>query len=381
VQQETSSTEALQEIKKETQPTTEEKEAAEEAIQRSESKALLEITEEVKKEQQEKQEPEKKEEHKEKKEKNKQQKKEEPKKKLAPKLTLSTKLKKAILRKAVIKEEDVESLLWDFYLELLEADVSVNVAEKITQEIKEKLVGKEITSSQDVRQLTLNALKESVENILIQPSFELIEKIKSKQERPFVIMFVGPNGHGKTTSIAKLTYYLKQSNFSTVLAAADTFRAASIEQLEKWGEKLETKVIKHQYGADPAAVCFDAVKHAQAKQIDVVLIDTAGRSELNTNLMEQLKKIVRVAKPDLKIYVGEALAGNAAVEEAKRFNEIIDIDGIIMTKTDADVKGGSILSISYETKKPILFMGTGQELSDLTKFNKKWFMKKLFEEE
>jgi len=292
---------------------------------------------------------------------------------------LSTKIKKTILRKAVIKEEDVESLLWDFYLELLEADVSVNVAEKITQEIKEKLVGKEITSSQDVRQLTLDALKESVETILIQPSFDLIEKINQKQEKPFIILFVGPNGHGKTTSIAKLTHFIKQNNFSAVLAAADTFRAASIEQLEKWGEKIGAKVIKQHYGADPAAVCFDAIKHAQSKQIDVVLIDTAGRSELNTNLMEQLKKIVRVTNPDLKIYVGEALAGNAAVEEAKKFNELVGIDGVIMTKTDADVKGGSILSISYETKKPILFMGTGQDLNDLKKFNKQWFMKKLFE--
>jgi len=131
--------------------------------------------------------------------------------------------------------------------------------------------------------------------------------------------------------------------------------------------------------ASDTATTFDAIKHAQSKQIDVVLIDTAGRSELNTNLMEQLKKIVRVTNPDLKIYVGEALAGNAAVEEAKKFNELVGIDGVIMTKTDADVKGGSILSISYETKKPILFMGTGQDLNDLKKFNKQWFMKKLFE--
>ena len=193
-------------------------------------------------------------------------------------------------------------------------------------------------------------------------------------------MFVGPNGHGKTTSIAKLSYLLKQNNLSVVFAAADTFRAASIEQLEKWGEKTNSKVIKQQYGSDPAAVCFDAIKHAKAKGIDVVLIDTAGRSELNTNLMEQLRKIVRVANPDLKIYVGEALAGNAAVEEAKKFNEIIDIDGVIMSKTDCDVKGGSILSISYETKKPILFMGVGQELNDLKPFNKQWFLDKIFEE-
>ena len=265
-------------------------------------------------------------------------------------------------------------------MELLEADVSVSVADKIVDEIKENLVGKEISSKQSVHDLAYGAIKKAVEDILIQPSFNLIEKVKSKQEKPFVIMFVGPNGHGKTTSIAKLSYLLKENGLTTVFAAADTFRAASIEQLEKWAEKAETRVIKHQYGADPAAVCFDAIKHAKSKGIDVVLLDTAGRSELNTNLMEQLRKIVKVSDPDLKIYVGEALAGNAAVEEAKRFNEVIDIDGVIMTKTDCDVKGGSILSISFETKKPILFMGVGQDLSDLKVFDKQWFLNKVFEE-
>ena len=164
-----------------------------------------------------------------------------------------------------------------------------------------------------------------------------------------------------------------------MIAAADTFRAAAIEQIEKIGTEAGIKVIKQQYGSDPAAVCFDAIAHAKAKNIDVVLIDTAGRSELNRNLMEEMKKIVRVAKPDMKIYVGEALAGNAAVEEAKKFNEFIDIDGIIMTKTDCDVKGGSILSISYEIQRPILFLGLGQELADLESFEKQWFINKIFE--
>ncbi|NYZ79672.1 signal recognition particle-docking protein FtsY [Candidatus Micrarchaeota archaeon] len=293
-------------------------------------------------------------------------------------MTFGTKIKQAIIRKAVINEKDIESLLWDFQLELLESDVSVSVADKICAEIKENLVGKEISSKQSIQTLTHEAIKKAILDVVIEPDFNFVERTKAK--KPFVIMFVGPNGHGKSTTIGKLSYYLRQNGVSSVLVAADTFRAAAIEQLEKIGAKAGTKVIKQQYGSDPAAVAFDGIKHAEAKAIDVVLIDTAGRSELNTNLMEQMKKIVRVAKPDMKIYIGEALAGNAAVEEARKFNEFIELDGVIMTKTDCDVKGGSILSISYEIKKPILFIGLGQGVGDLQPFKKQWFIDKIFEE-
>ncbi|MFH0986595.1 MAG: signal recognition particle-docking protein FtsY [Candidatus Micrarchaeota archaeon] len=295
-----------------------------------------------------------------------------------PKLTFGTRLKKAITRRAVIKGEDIESLLFDFHLELLEADVSVSVADRICADIKQVLVGKEISSHESVHDAVNNAIKKSVEDVLIESDYDIIDKIR--QKKPFVILFVGPNGHGKSTTIGKFSYYLKQQGLSSVIAASDTFRAAAIEQIEKIGLKAGTPVIKHQYGADPAAVAFDAIKHAEAKKVDAVLIDTAGRSELNKNLMEEMKKIVRVAKPDLKIYIGEALAGNAAVEEARKFNEFISLDGVIMTKTDCDVKGGSILSIAYEIKKPILFMGLGQGLADLKLFKKQWFLDKIFEE-
>lgn len=299
-------------------------------------------------------------------------------KEFAPKLSLMTQIKKAITRKATVSEKDVTSLLWDFNLELLESDVSVLVAEKICAEIKENLVGKEFSSKDSVKEITHSAIKKAIEDSVIESDFNFIDKVKSK--KPFVILFVGPNGHGKSTTIGKLSYYLKKNNLTSVLVAADTFRAAAIEQLEKIGEKAGIKVIKHNYGSDPAAVAFDGIKHAESKGLDIVLIDTAGRSELNTNLMEQLRKIVKVSKPDLKIYIGEALAGNAAVEEAKKFNDIINIDGVIMTKADCDVKGGAILSISYETKKPVLFIGIGQGLDDLKPFEKKWFIDKVFEE-
>jgi fused signal recognition particle receptor len=299
----------------------------------------------------------------------------EEKKELEPRLTLGTKLKKAIVRKAVIKEEDIHSLLGEFTLSLLEADVAVSVAEKISEDIKKRLVGKEISGKDDVKAISEQAIKDSLRDVLKQEKIDLLARASEK--KPFVIMFLGPNGHGKTSTIGKVAKYLQKNSLSSVIAAADTFRAASIEQVEKIAGRVGVKVIKQNYGSDPAAVCFDAIKYAEAHKVDVVLIDTAGRSELNVNLMEQMKKIVRVAKPDMKIYISEALAGNAALEEAKKFNEAIGLDGIIMTKVDCDVKGGSLLSVSYVTQKPVLFITTGQELDNIMPFDENWFIEKV----
>ena len=208
-------------------------------------------------------------------------------------------------------------------------------------------------------------------------TIDLIEEIKNKKEKPYIIAFFGINGSGKTTSIAKLANMLKEEKISCVLAASDTFRAASIEQLQQHADKLGIKMIKHDYGSDPAAVAFDAIKHAKAKSIDVVLIDTAGRMHSNTNLIDEMKKIIRVAKPDLKIFVGESITGNDCVEQAKTFNEAVGIDGIILAKADIDEKGGAAVSVSYVTKKPILFLGTGQKYGDLQVFNSEVVMKSL----
>jgi len=294
---------------------------------------------------------------------------------IEPKLTIATKLKKAIVRKAVIKEEDVHIMLEDFNLALLEADVAVSVADKITDDIKKRLVGKELSGKDDVKKVSESAIRESLRDVLKQEKVDFVSRVSHK--KPFVILFLGPNGHGKTSTIGKVARYLQKNSLSSVIAAADTFRAASIEQVEKIAGRVGVKVIKQTYGSDPAAVCFDAVKYAEAHKVDVVLIDTAGRSELNTNLMEQLKKIVRVAKPDMKVYIGEALAGNAALEEAKKFNEMIGLDGIIMTKVDCDVKGGSLLSVSHVVKKPVLFITTGQELDNIMQFDEDWFIEKV----
>ena len=190
-------------------------------------------------------------------------------------------------------------------------------------------------------------------------------------------MFLGINGTGKTTTIAKLTHLFQKKGFSVVLACADTFRAGSSEQLQTHGDRLKVRVLCRPYGSDPASVAFDAINHARARGIDVVLIDTAGRMQTNRNLMAELEKIHRVAEPDLVIFVGDALAGNDAIEQAKTFNEAIGIDAAILTKVDADVKGGAALSIAIATGKPIILVGVDQKYSDLEVFQPEWFAEKI----
>ncbi|WP_297465569.1 signal recognition particle-docking protein FtsY [Thermococcus sp.] len=281
-----------------------------------------------------------------------------------------------------ISEKDVEKALWDLELELLEADVALDTVEELKERIKNKLVGQKVKIGTDKRALVEKAVRDAVLEILTpQKRINLLEMIRSKEEKPFVIAFVGFNGSGKTTTIAKLAHWLKKNGFSVVIAASDTFRAGAIEQLEEHAKRVGVKVIKHSYGADPAAVAYDAIQHAKARGVDVVLIDTAGRNELNRNLMDEMKKIARVAKPDLIIFVGDSLSGNAVVEQAKQFNEAVKIDGVVLTKLDADARGGAALSISHAIGAPILFVGVGQGYDDLKPFDEKWFVGRIFGEE
>ena len=218
-------------------------------------------------------------------------------------------------------------------------------------------------------------MKNSILSVLIEPP-NLIENIKSSTS-PYVILFFGINGSGKTTSIAKLASFLQKNKISCVLAAGDTFRAASIEQLQKHGERLNVKVISSQYGADPASVAFDAIKYAEKNKIQTVLIDTAGRMYTKANLLKEMEKIIKISKPNLKIFVGESITGNDMVTQCQTFNETIAIDGIVLTKSDIDEKGGAILSVSYVTKKPIYYLGTGQNYEDLETFNSKKVLEKI----
>ncbi len=288
------------------------------------------------------------------------------------KKSILTKLKQTVTSKK-LSENKFESLFETLEITLLENNVAVEVIEKIKQELKKELTDKPLKRSK-IEGIIKNTLKETIDDILITP-FNLIERAKEK--KPFVIVFVGINGSGKTLTVAKIAKLLQKNNLKPVLAAADTFRKAAIEQLSELAEKLNAPVVKGNYGADPASVGFDAVKMAKAKNLDVVLIDTAGRLHSNQNLLDEMKKIVRVTKPDLKIFVGESITGNDCTEQAKKFNESIELDGIILSKADIDEKGGAAISISFVTAVPILFLGTGQSATDIKPFNKNEIIKQL----
>ena len=279
------------------------------------------------------------------------------------------------ITKVKITEKDFEVYGEELEMLLLENNVALEVADKIIKDLKSKIVGKELLKK-EIEEEIKDIFKEIIKEILIDP-FYLDEKIKEKTDKPYVILFCGINGTGKTTTIAKIAEQLKSKKISCVLAAADTFRAASIEQIKEHGERVGVKVIAHEYGSDPAAVGFDAIKYAQKNKIDCVLIDTAGRMHTAKNLLKEIEKISKVCKPDTKIFVGESITGNDAIEQVKSFDWSIGIDGIILTKADIDEKGGTALSVGYVTKKPILYLGTGQEMDDIIPFNKEDFIKKL----
>ena len=273
-----------------------------------------------------------------------------------------------------ITEEEFDSIFDDLELLLLDNNVALEAVDDIRDSLKEKLVGREIKKDQLEEEIR-GELKKAIEEILVEPDNPL-EFIKIA-EKPFKILFFGINGTGKTTSIAKVTSFLKAAGFSVVLAAGDTFRAASIEQIEEHASKLDVPVIKQDYGADPAAVGFDAIQYATKNKIDVVLIDTAGRMHTKSNLLAEMEKIVRVTDPDLKLFVAESVAGNDAVDQAKAFHETVDIDGSILSKADIDEKGGTVISVSHATGKPIFYLGTGQNYEDLELFNKQKFVESL----
>lgn len=296
--------------------------------------------------------------------------------KMKPKLSVGSRIKEALFGEIIINEKDIEGTLDEFELSLLEADVAYEIAKGIKNELKKRLVGLRVKRG-EVEGKVKDVVEKTLLDYLNGKGIKLEEMVGERKDEPFVILFVGPNGHGKTTTIAKIAHRLKSNGYSCVISASDTFRAGSIQQLEEHARKLGVEVIKHRYGADPAAVAYDARAHAKAKGIDVVLIDTAGRQETNVGLMDEMRKIARVVKPDLKIYVGESIVGNAVVEQAKEFNEAVGIDGVILTKVDVDEKGGAILSVSKAIGKPILFLSVGQGYGDLKDYDPHEVLKKI----
>lgn len=279
-----------------------------------------------------------------------------------------------------LNEKNLADAVWQLQLVLVQNDVALEVAEHICELTQSKILGSRTGRLDNLRKLFRTAIYESVIEVLTpEHPLDLLEYVKMKKAKgeTTVIMLVGVNGTGKTTTLAKLGSLYKKNGFTVVIAASDTYRAGSIEQLEKHAERLGIRTIKQDYGSDAAAIAYDAIAHARARRIDIVLIDTAGRMQTAKNLIEEMKKIARVAEPDLKIFVGDALAGNDALSQAKSFHDAIEIDGAILTKVDADPSGGAALSIAFVTGRPVVYVGIGQEYEDLRKFNPEWFAQRL----
>lgn len=283
-----------------------------------------------------------------------------------------------------LTEEKLDDAINDLKLLLLSNDVAVDTADKITEEVIDFLKGEKIGRLSSTKKLLFEALEDTISEILTpEREIDLIKEIKKKKKRkpgePYVMVFLGVNGTGKTTTIAKVATLLKKHRITAVAAASDTFRAGAIEQLSKHMNKVGIRVIKHDYKSDPASVAYDAIEHAKSKNLDVVLVDTAGRQVTDKNLMREMQKIIRITQPDLIVFVGDSLAGNDALFQAKEFRDNIGIDANILTKLDADAKGGAALSISYETGKPILFVGVGQGYDDLKRFEPDEFVKNILD--
>ena len=284
-------------------------------------------------------------------------------------------LAKAVAEKK-LSEKDLDDSLYNFQLALMESDVAQNVVESVTGDLKKQLLGVSVERSKDVEEVVKEKLRGEVLSIFSQVGdVDVLARVKESKAKgePFKILFLGINGTGKTTTVAKFANYMKKNGFSVVIAAGDTHRAGAIEQVTEHANRISAKVVAQRYGADPAAVARDGVLYAKAHHVDVVLIDSAGRMQTNQNLMEEMSKIVRVVTPDLKIFIGDSLAGNDAVSQAELFNKYTGFDGAILTKVDADSKGGAALSIAFTTKRPVLFLGVGQSYDDLKRFDAKTF--------
>jgi fused signal recognition particle receptor len=281
-----------------------------------------------------------------------------------------------------LSQKDIDSILWDFEIALIESDVAQEIIQGLVSNLKARLLDTKLPRGSDQEAYVKTQLKDAIRELFSKTNgVDLPLLAKSKLDRnsreefsPFVILFLGINGVGKTTTVAKLAYLLKSKNLSVVLACGDTHRAGAIEQLTEHANRLKLKAISQSYGSDPAAVAKDAQLYAEAHRVGVVLIDSAGRIQTSKNLMEEMEKIVRVVKPDLKIFVADSLSGNDAISQAKEFKSFTDFDATILTKADADTKGGAALSIVAVTQRPIIYLAVGQDYGDLIPFDVEKFI-------
>ncbi len=289
------------------------------------------------------------------------------------------------LKTTEINEKNIDKAMKEFKLLLIKNSVGSEVANQIIQSTKDKMIGTRTERFSNMRNLFIEPLQQTILEIISpKVDIDLLQILETRKKqiisKPFVILFLGINGTGKTTTIAKIAYLLNKEKFRLVIAAADTFRSGAQEQIKEHADRLKIKCIEGKYGADPSSIAFDAIQHAIARNLHAVLIDTAGRMAVNHDLIGEMKKIKRIANPDLTFYIGDALTGNDAVNQARDFDREIGIDGTILCKMDADEKSGAVISISYATNgKPIVYVGIGQSYKDLERFNPNKFVQNLFE--
>ena len=278
-----------------------------------------------------------------------------------------------------LKEKDIDEVLFELEIALMESDVATEVIDSIKSDLKKKLIGTTV-EKEKIENIVKQSLRENISNLFdAAGKIDILSNIQKKKEtgEPYIILFVGINGTGKTTTLAKIAHLLQQNKFSVVIAAADTYRAGAIEQLSEHAKRLNLKIIAQNYGSDPAAVARDAVLYAKSHKVDCILIDTAGRMQTSKNLMDQISKINKVVNPDLRIFVGDSLAGNDTVNQAREFHQYTKFEGAILTKSDADARGGAAISIVKITSTPILYLGVGQEYKDLKIFDKDAFLESI----
>ncbi|MBI3842429.1 MAG: signal recognition particle-docking protein FtsY [Thaumarchaeota archaeon] len=279
-----------------------------------------------------------------------------------------------------LKEKDIDGVLFELEVALMESDVATEVIDSLKADLKKKLIGATV-EKEKIAEIVKQTLRQNISNLFDNTKkIDILSNIEKKKEtgEPYIILFMGINGTGKTTTIAKVAYLLQQNKLSVVIAAADTYRAGAIEQLSEHARRLNLKIIAQNYGSDPAAVARDAVLYAKSHKINCILIDTAGRMQTSKNLMDQISKINKVVNPDLKFFVGDALAGNDTVNQAREFYQYTKFDGAILAKSDADARGGAAISIVKVTSTPILYLGVGQEYKDLASFDKESFLDSIF---
>ena len=279
-----------------------------------------------------------------------------------------------------ISEKELDRVMENLTIELLESEIPFDLVEQISENIKKQMIDKKFARSDEFKEIIKSEFTRTIKEIFQKvEDVDLIQLINSKESKPFKILIVGINGSGKTTTVAKIGHLLKENNISSAIVAGDTFRSGAIEQIKEHADRLELKLISQKYGSDPAAVARDGVEYSKTHNIDAVIIDTSGRVQTNSNLMQEVLKIKNVVNPDFTVFIGDSLAGNDLVSQTHEFFKFTEFNGSILTKVDADVKGGAILSILSETGKPIIYIGTGQEYKDLEKFNEERFLSGLFQ--